>query len=441
MIRKETIPIIKCGTMYIPGSFALFKDNKAFILTRNGSTALVDKDVAECLQQGVIPPESRSYLIQRGVLQPNTPAVEDNVVTYFIIDLVKNCNFDCIYCFRDLQDKRIISWEMLDKILYFIKAYCEEKKLYRIGLQMWGGEPLLAMDRIEYIVDFFKKSKITASIDIETNASLVTDETAKKLYESGIHIGVSIDGTPHLQNLQRPFVNGKPTSEKVEEGIKNLQKYYGDSLGGITVVTQHNYRYIKEMMDHYIYHLQMKAVKFNIVRDNPNAAAQGLSLNEDEIKWFANELLDYLYAFKSLGKYFSEGNIDVRVRNLLHQCRNNLCLSHGCRGGRNIISFSQSGGVFPCEMTDFAEVQLGSISPDNSLDEMIITAAENNRFFEPKEAEKCKTCPWWPYCQGGCTSRNRYMGVIGKPDECECALNRVIYPRIVEEIIDGHIGG
>lgn len=441
MIEMDTFPPLKDASLYSPGGFAFFKNEKVLILTKKGNTALINNEVFKSLQKQVIPLKEKTYFLQRGILQPDCHINIDKPVTYFIIDIVKKCNFNCIYCFRDLQDKRIISIEMLDKILYFIRQYCEENRLYRIGLQMWGGEPLLSMDRIEYVVKYFENSSITAVIDIETNGSLINDETAKKLHVLGIQMGISLDGTPVFQNKQRPFVNGLPSSAHVEEGINNLQKYYHDAIGGITVVTKYNFKHIKEILDYYIYHLHLKSFKFNLVRDNPNAVAGGLALDIDEVTWFANELFDYLYAFYSMGRGLHEGNIDVRVRNLLYQCDDNLCLSHGCQGGKRIISFNQSGSIFPCEMTDFEDEKIGSIFSGHSLNDMIKNAKKNNKFFIPKESEKCKTCPWWCYCRGGCTSRNRYMGLVGKPDECECALNRVIYPKIIEGILDGIIGG
>ena len=441
MIHMEALPAIQSGTLHFPGGYGFINESKAFIITQNGNTAIIDESILESLLKGVVPSESRPHFLQRGILEPIQPSTSQRSASYFIIDLVKNCNFNCIYCFRDLQDKRVISVEVLDDILCFIKEYCEDKKLYRIGLQMWGGEPLLALDRIEHVVSYFRNSKIASVIDIETNGSLVTDDVARRLHEMGIRVGVSIDGTPRFQNRQRPYINGAPTAMKIEEGICNLQKYYKDALGGITVITKHNYRHIKEMLDYYIFHLKMRSLKFNVVRDNPNATAGNLSLDKQEVTWFANELLDCLFAYRSIGKSFSEGNIDVRVKNLLHQCNDNLCISRGCQGGKRILSFNQKGELFPCEMTDFAEEKIGSIYSGCSLDEMISNAEHKNLFFVPKEKEKCGSCPWWCYCRGGCTSRNRYIGLIGRPDECECTLNRVIYPRIVEGIMDGTIGG
>lgn len=439
MLREKRLAPVRYDKLIFPGGYAFSKNGRSFVVSKSGDTVLLEERSLRHFCEKADPGDAKPYLLSRGILKPVEKHPQRQPVSYFIIDLVKNCNFNCIYCFRNLNDRRVIPVEILDEILRFIRDYCEEKHLYRIGLQMWGGEPLMALERIEQVVRFFSSTRITASIDVETNGSLVTDEIARSLHEWGIHVGVSLDGSPVQQNLQRPFVNGIPSSDSVEKGVRNLQKYYHDEIGGIAVVTKYNYKNLKEMLDYYIYHLRLTSMKFNVVRDNPNASATGLSLSPDEVSGFANELMDYLYAYKSMGCLFSEGNMDTRLGNLLYQRRRSLCISRGCQGGRRIVSFSQDGGIFPCEMTDFEEERIGSVFSGRPLEEMIDEAMRNKRFFLPKEAKKCKNCPWWCYCRGGCTSRNRYMGIDGKPDESECAWNRTVYPKIVEAVLDGMI--
>ena len=204
-------------------------------------------------------------------------------------------------------------------------------------------------------------------------------------------------------------------------------------------MTKYNYRYVKDMLDYFIYGLRLKSMKFNIVRDNANAGEQGLGISNDEVVWFANELLDYLQAYRLLGAAFSEGNVDLRARNLLSRAGSSCCISHGCQGGRRIISFDQKGDIFPCEMTDFPEEKLGSIYDNADLVEQIEAAVKRNPFFYEKTDERCTDCPWWYYCRGGCSSRKRYADENGKIDTVECNLNRTIYPRLVEWALDGYI--
>ena len=300
-------------------------------------------------------------------------------------------------------------------------------------------EEMLALDRIEFVVDFFRHTSLSVTIDIETNASLITDEIAKKLFNWKIHIGISMDGTPELHNRQRRMVSGKPSAEVVERGIRNLQKYYGEDIGGIIVVTKHNYKYVKEILDYFIYTLHLTSMKFNLVRDNDHAPEQKLALDEKDVFWFANELMDYLQAYRCLGANFSEGNIEVRAKNLLQRSNMSCCISHGCQGGRKMVSFDHKGNIFPCEMIDFPEEKIGSIYEKDSIEIMVNKAAQQNKFFLPKKDERCKECPWWYYCQGGCSSRNRYLNRDGQIDEVECALNRSIYPRLIQEILNGNI--
>lgn len=442
-MKERYLEPYKSGEFCFNGCYLFSDYGYHVMLAENGCMMIVDDVLMESIYRKKASPELQFKLVQHGLASVPGKQMfrcrKEVEVRYFIIDLTKSCNFDCIYCFRDFHNTDTISIDVLERILQYIQNYCHDEAISEIGMQMWGGEPLMALDRIEYVVEFFRHSDIKVSIDIETNASLITDEIAKKLYNWGIKVGISVDGTPKLHNRQRRMVAGKTSAELVERGICTLQKYYGEDIGGITVVTKYNYRYVKEMLDYYIYKLHLVSMKFNIVRDNIYAPEQKLALKEEEVSWFANEMMDYLQAFRCLGANFSEGNIEVRAKNLLQRSNMSCCISHGCQGGRKMISFDQAGNIYPCEMLDFPEEKIGSIYEEESLESMVKRAAQQNRFFLPKKEKRCEMCPWWYYCQGGCSSRNRYLNRDGRVDEVECTLNCAIYPRLIQEILKGNI--
>lgn len=432
------------GDFTFLGAYTFSNGKSNFLLGKNGCSVFLCEELTEQISSGKVDKNLMLKLVQHGL--GYIPGKEmfscekQADIRYFIIDLTKKCNFDCIYCFRDFQDHPDIPMDTLKDVLQYILKYCQKESIKRIGIQLWGGEPLLALDRIEYVVRFFEQTNLRVSFDIETNGSLVTQEVAEKLYQWGIHVGVSLDGPPQLQNMQRPLASGTPSSDLAEAGIKNLQKYYKNNIGGITVVTRHNFRHIKEMLDYFIYGLHLKSMKFNLVRDNDHAAEKRLALTEEEVTWFANELLDYLQAFRTLGADFTEGNVEVRLKNLLQRSRISCCISNGCQGGKKMVSFDREGNIFPCEMIDFPEEKIGSVYDDEDIAIQLKCAMKKNLFFTPKESEKCRTCPWWCYCGGGCSSRNRYLNRDGQIDEVECALNRVMYPRLIEGLLQGYIG-
>ena len=324
-MKEGYLKSYRIGEFYFSGCHVFSDNGYNFMLATNGCMMIVDDVLLESIYHQKPSDELKFKLVQHGLASVPGKQMfccdKEVELRYFIIDLTKRCNFDCIYCFRNFHNTDTISLDVLKNILQYILNYCHKESISKIGLQMWGGEPLLALDRIEFVADFFRHTDLKVTIDIETNASLVTDEIAQKLYNLGIHIGVSLDGTPKFHNRQRRLVSGKPSAELVEHGIRNLQKYYGEDIGGITVITKYNYRHIKEILDYFIYKLHLTSMKFNLVRDNNNAPEKKLALDEEEVFWFANELMDYLRAFRNLGANFSEGNIEVRTRNLLQPVR------------------------------------------------------------------------------------------------------------------------
>ncbi len=426
------------------GCHVFSEKSNHFLLSGNGCAIIIDDVLLKCIKEKKLPDDLKIKLVQHGLAHvPGKEMFRSEKkidIRYFIIDVTKRCNFDCIYCFRNFQDHTSIAYNVLDDVLWYIVNCCKQESVRRISIQFWGGEPLFALEQIEYIVGFFAKTDLEVAFNIETNGSLITPEIAKRLYRMRIRVGVSLDGTPVLQNRQRSFASGEASAWAVEAGIRNLQRYYGSNIAGITVVTRYNFHYIKEMLDYYIYHLHLQSMKFNLVRDNVNAFEKGLALTVDEITWFAGELMEYLLAYRSMGVKFSEGNIDVRLKNLLQRSRFSCCISSGCQGGVRMISFDQSGNIFPCEMMDFPEERIGSIYDDKNLANQIELSMKKNKFFLQKKGEQCWNCPWWCYCGGGCSSRNRYLNRDGQIDETECALNKIIYPKLIEGMLKGYIG-
>ena len=72
MVIRELLPNSSYGALHNPGGYIFQKNKKALILTKNGNTALVNEEVLRSLQNGVVPTESKAYLINRGILQLET---------------------------------------------------------------------------------------------------------------------------------------------------------------------------------------------------------------------------------------------------------------------------------------------------------------------------------------------------------------------------------
>lgn len=451
MLEKEWMEPFRKDKLQFAGAYILGTKNSSyrFLISAAGCSMILHKHFLSKLRLGEIEEDFALKLAahglaavdglehwnRNGVSSTRGCPQREMRPEYFIIDLTKKCNFNCIYCFRDLNDHSTIQTETLLDICNFIDKTVTESGVKSINIQLWGGEPLLAMPQIRMVTDYFKGKAYRTGFDIETNASMLNTEIAKELYERRISVGVSIDGPSSLQNLQRSLVNGGHSSEAVIQGIHSLKEIYGQKIGGICVITKHNYRHLSEMIGYFANDLGLHSMKFNLVRDNPNAQISNLGLNKEETKWFARQLCSTLELYHTLGIHFSEGTVQTRWENLSRRSNNNCCTSAGCSGGRRILSFDKKGDIYPCEMMDYPEEKIGSIYEKKSLMEQIAFAAAKNSYYKERKKEECTQCPWRYFCRGGCGSRVYYMGCQESVDENECILNQTIYPYLVEKML------
>lgn len=447
-MKKEIIKKYNIDNNFFIEDIYVFtnESNKySFLINKKGCSIIINNKLLNQIKTKTIDENLKFKMIEHGLAGLKSPKItvpkERNNNIYFIIDVTKRCNLNCLYCFRNLNDNRVITKDKLKDICTYILNITKQRKLKGVTVQIWGGEPLLAIDRLEYVYNFFQNTDIKLKIDIETNGSTITDSIAKKLYDMNINVGVSVDGTKKHQDIQRRLLNNKSSITLVENGISNLKKYYKDKISGITVITKHNYRDITDIIDYFTNELKISNMKFNLVKDNPNANEGGIGLSKEETISFANKLFDVVKLYNMLGIKFSEGNIQMRMSNLSERSNTSYCISNGCKGGINLLSIDMNGDIYPCEMMDYKDVKIGSIYKDGKLSSnkdltrLINQSKKNNTYFKKKINKECKTCPWQYFCKGGCTSRILYSNGKMTYDETECEFNKVIYERIIDEML------
>jgi uncharacterized protein len=141
-----------------------------------------------------------------------------------------DCNLRCYYCYQK-RDKLRMTKKVCDKIIDQIIRKLQSKDFQRLAIDWYGGEPLLALDVIEYISG--RLIKLTQDIDVSYSATMVTNgtllnentvRTISKLHINNIQI--TMDGPPIIHDANRPFVGGKPTFKAVIKGIKAASKRF-----------------------------------------------------------------------------------------------------------------------------------------------------------------------------------------------------------------------
>lgn len=127
----------------------------------------------------------------------------------FTILPTTGCNARCFYCYESSFPHVTMNPEMADKVVDFISNHCGEEK--SVHLHWFGGEPMLATDRIDQICSGLHERGIVYKSRMTSNSLLFSESLAKHarhqwhLYE----IQITLDGTEKVYNETKSYVGVK----------------------------------------------------------------------------------------------------------------------------------------------------------------------------------------------------------------------------------------
>lgn len=155
----------------------------------------------------------------------NVPCPRMNRPTSVCLSVTRDCNLRCRYCYvhnrPDIQGGSISVEDGVSAI-----KLCQPKGT---SISFFGGEPLLHFDVIKGIVAEAERFCESPRFHVTTNGILLDDEKAGFFKEHGFTFIVSIDGPPHVHNLNRPLVR--------QDGIAGDS--YALTIEGLGVLRRH----------------------------------------------------------------------------------------------------------------------------------------------------------------------------------------------------------
>jgi len=135
------------------------------------------------------------------------------------------CNFICDYCFEQGAAGENMSIGIMDKIVSWVDNNI--KPTTRVLNVMWfGGEPLLAIDKINYLsksfLDITNRNNITYYSNIVTNGYLLNEKNVDILLENQVKgCMVTIDGPEDVHDCRRVLKNGGKTWRIIIDNVKS----------------------------------------------------------------------------------------------------------------------------------------------------------------------------------------------------------------------------
>ena len=336
-----------------------------------------------------------------------------------------HCNLACKYCYYLEKNKlyptaqrHLMSDEMLEQ---FTREYIEVQTMNQVLFTWHGGEPLLRS------IDFYRKALSLQQkyaggrrIDnvIQTNGTLLTNEWCEFFAQNHWLVGISIDGPQPDHDHYRLTAAGKPSWQKVMQGIKLLKKH-GVEWNAMAVVNADNanhplefYRFFKENGCQF---LQFTPIVERLTRHEDGRTLASLA-DKDEISLSEASVVPEQWGYflcaifdewvrKDVGKIFVE-IFDCTLANWMGISPGICAYSKEC-GHAGVME--HNGDVYSCDHFVFPEYKLGNIR-DHSLIDMLYgeQQQEFSRLKHSSLPRQCKECDMEFACHGECP-KNRFM--------------------------------
>ena len=368
--------------------------------------------------------------------------MNDNIATPFAKPLYvmlkpagAHCNLACKYCYYleknnlyQNSHRHLMTDEMLEQ---FTREYIEAQTMPQVLFTWHGGEPLMRS------IDFYKKALALQKkyahgkqIDnvIQTNGTLLTDEWCEFFAQNHWLVGISIDGPQEYHDHYRVTPAGKPSWEKVMQGIQLLKKHRVE-WNAMAVVNAYNAEHPLEFYhffrDNGCQYLQFTPIVERLTEHEDGRTLASLA-DDREIpltdasvtpqQWgnFLCTIFDD-WVRHDVGKTFVE-IFDCTLANWMGVLPGICAYSKEC-GHAGVME--HNGDVYSCDHFVFPEYKLGNIREQSLID--MLYGEKQQAFSRLKHTSlprQCKECDMEFACHGECP-KNRF----GKDKYGELGLN------------------
>ena len=363
----------------------------------------------------------------------------DNIATPFAKPLYvmlkpagAHCNLACKYCYYleknnlyQNSHRHLMSDEMLEQ---FTREYIEAQTMPQVLFTWHGGEPLMRS------IDFYKKALALQKkyahgkqIDnvIQTNGTLLTDEWCEFFAKNHWLVGISIDGPQEYHDHYRVTPAGKPSWEKVMQGISLLKKHRVE-WNAMAVVNAYNAEHPLEFYhffrDNGCQYLQFTPIVERLTEHEDGRTLASLA-DDREIpladasvtpqQWgnFLCTIFDD-WVRHDVGKTFVE-IFDCTLANWMGVLPGICAYSKEC-GHAGVME--HNGDVYSCDHFVFPEYKLGNIK-DQSLIDMLYGEKQQafSRLKHTSLPRQCKECDMEFACHGECPKNRFEKDKYGEP--------------------------
>jgi uncharacterized protein len=331
------------------------------------------------------------------------------VIRNLILSLTGRCNYACKYCYAAYHPERRMP---VDTALKAVDMAGESGQPFI--LQFTGGEPLLEFSIIRAVTEYVEAQGYPAILQLQTNASLMTEEIADYLKTHKIAAGVSLDGRPPVNDSLRKTKDGSSASEATIRGIRLLASRH-IAIGLTCVVTSDNVSSLPGIIQMAYYLGNVRQIGFDLLRCQGRgtglmpASPADVAIAMERCYALAMEME------KKTGVHIRFSQLE-KIRKVAGGKDPAFGQCYAMHGEEAYVT--SDGKIYACSsLVGNKDFLLGDVWQGMDPDK-----TRRVGLFIAKAMQACTVCPHLLTCGGGCFTR--WLGREGKAEE-ECAMQQV----------------
>ncbi len=324
----------------------------------------------------------------------------------------KMCNFDCEYCFVDIDTKFVMGNKTLSAIKEYIQNKLNDNNGFKTLEVVWfGGEPLLEKGKmIEFMYELTSLCNlrgVNLKSVIMTNGYLLNPETFIELFESGItNFQVTFDGDHSSHDLTRKLKDGSKTFAHIYTNLIKISRRYVDLNFVINVRSNFmdsNLRTQKSLTDMFVedfgsddrFSLSFKPI-LNI---NDSTKMKVCSVKK------ANDMRSEFIKHLNAGEAEKKSSSDVSM--LLPRPITRWCNV----AAKDAIIINPDGEVHVCDSClSKSDRSVGKLREGGYIEYSSMIDEWRGMTMVEFSESKCYNCKLLPTCFGGCHRKRKFDG-------------------------------
>ena len=381
---------------------------------------------------------SYTDLIAKMYFDRNNPLAENESLTRNItFQVTDDCPMSCSYCYQGHKGHRKMSKEVAKQGVDLLFHMYEEnnspfinRKTKAIVLDFIGGEPLMAIDIIDYICTYFVQKCLeidhpwlyTWRASMTSNGALYFKPAVQdflKKFRGNVSFSITLDGPKEIHDACRVYHDGSGNFDDAYAAMKHFNSHYYEELGTKVTIAPENLHNLNKSVDFCISE-GMTLIHANCV---------------NEVKWTYEHAKLFYSELKEMADKLLELNDETTISLFNEKFFCPLPEEHNqnwCGGSGKMLAFDPDGIAYPC--LRYMPSSLGNDVPPiivGSVDGLFVTDEQKaiKEYLDgitrrSQSTDECFNCPIGTGCSWCSAWNYQETGSVNKRSTNLCTVHK-----------------